>query len=223
MSRTHWRRSLTVSNPPLSKRLWDDNRDLAEACLEHPFIVGLADGTLSESRYGLFAQQDHFYLDAYARSYAWGAVRAQDFATRRQFGSLLAGIMTEGTLHEKTAPELGVSLEDVQPLPAAREYTDFLLATASLGTIGEHIAAMAPCAKLYGWLGTRLADQPYEERYAFWINMYAGAGYLEKVDIIMGMLDEHGEDSATEAIRFRTAMELEYHFFDSAWVNGESG
>ncbi len=212
-----------MSNPPLSRRLWDDNRDLAEACLEHPFIVGLADGTLSESRYGLFAQQDHFYLDAYARSYAWGAVRAQDFATRRQFGSLLAGIMTEGTLHEKTAPELGVSLEDVQPLPAAREYTDFLLATASLGTIGEHIAAMAPCAKLYGWLGTRLADQPYEERYAFWINMYAGAGYLEKVDIIMGMLDEHGEDSAIEAIKFRTAMELEYHFFDSAWVNGESG
>ena len=184
-----------MSNPPLSQRLWDDNRDLAEACLEHPFIVGLADGTLSESRYGLFAQQDHFYLDAYARSYAWGAVRAQDFATRRQFGSLLAGIMTEGTLHEKTAPELGVSLEDVQPLPAAREYTDFLLATASLGTIGEHLAAMAPCAKLYGWLGTRLADQPYEERYAFWINMYAGAGYLEKVDIIMGMLDEHGDDS----------------------------
>ena len=81
---------------------------------------------------------------------------------------------------------------------------------------------MAPCAKLYGWLGTRLADQPYDERYGFWINMYAGAGYLEKVDIIMGMLDEHGDDSADEAIKFRTAMELEYSFFDSAWVNGES-
>lgn len=208
--------------PSFSQRLWDDNRDLAEACLEHPFLVGLADGTLSESRYGLFAQQDHFYLDAYARSYAWGAVRAHDWRTRRQFGSLLAGIMTEGTLHEQTAPELGVSLEDVQPLPAAREYTDFLLATAATGTIGEHLAAMAPCAKLYGWLGTRLADQPFDERYGFWINMYSGQGYLEKVDIIMGMLDEHGDESNAEAIKFRTAMELEYHFFDSAWVNGET-
>ena len=214
-----------MSDPPLislSQRLWDDNRDLAEACLEHPFIVGLADGSLSESRYGLFAQQDHFYLDAYARSYAWGAVRAQDWGTRRQFGSLLSGILTEGTLHEKTAPELGVSLEDVQPLPAAREYTDFLLATASLGTIGEHLAAMAPCAKLYGWLGSRLADQPYDDRYGFWIDMYSSPDYLEKVDIIQRMLDEQGDDSSSEAIKFRTAMELEYHFFDSAWVNGEA-
>lgn len=214
-----------MSDPPqssLSQRLWDENRDLAEACLEHPFIVGLADGSLSESRYGLFAQQDHFYLDAYARSYAWGAIRAHDWATRRQFGALLSGILSEGTLHEKTAPELGVSLEDVQPLPAARAYTDFLLAAASTGTLGEHLAAMAPCAKLYGWLGTRLVDQPFDDRYDFWINMYSGPEYLAKVDIVMGMLDQHGDESDSVATRFRTAMELEYNFFDSAWVNGES-
>ena len=209
-----------MTDPPLSQRLWEANRDLAEACLEHPFLQGLADGSLSASRYGLFAQQDHFYLDAYARSYAWGAVRARDWATRRQFGGLLAGILTEGTLHEQTAPELGVSLDDVQPLPAARAYTDFLLATASLGEIGEHIAAMAPCAKLYGWLGARLADQPYDGRYAFWIDMYSGRDYLDKVQIIERMLDEHGDDSQQITTNYRTAMELEYQFFDSAWVNG---
>lgn len=206
----------------LSLRLWEENRDLAEACLEHPFITGLADGSLSESRYGLFTQQDHYYLDAYARSYAWGTIRAQDWATRRQFGALMSGILSEGTLHEQTAPELGVSLEDVQPLPAAREYTDFLLATASSGTLGEHLAAMAPCSKLYGWLGSRLADQPYDDRYDFWIDMYASPDYQAKVEIIMQMLDQHGDDSAPVAIKFRTAMELEYNFFDSAWVNGDA-
>lgn len=211
-----------MTESSLSQRLWESNRDLAEACLTHPFLSGLADGTLSDGRYALFTQQDHFYLDAYARSYAWGAVRARDWATRRQFGQLLAGILTEGTLHEQTAPELGVSLDDVQPLPAAREYTDFLLATASLGTIGEHIAAMAPCAKLYGWLGSRLADQPHDQRYGFWIGMYSGSDYHEKVELIEGMLDQHGDDSAEEQIKYRTAMELEYRFFDSAWRNGAS-
>ena len=209
-----------MTESSLSARLWDENRDLAEACLQHPFLQGLADGSLSADRYALFTQQDHFYLDAFARSYAWGAVRARDWATRRQFGELLAGILTEGTLHEQTAPELGVSLEDVQPLPAAREYTDFLLATASLGTTGEHLAAMAPCAKLYGWLGLQLADQPYDGRYDFWIEMYAGSGYQGKVALIEGLLDQHGDDSASEAIKYRTAMELEYRFFDSAWQNG---
>ena len=211
-----------MADPNYSQRLWRDNLDLAEACLEHPFMQGLADGSLSDARYGLFAQQDHFYLDAYARSYAFGAVRASDWATRRQFGQLLAGILTEGTLHEKTAPELGVSLEDVQPLPAAREYTDFLLATASTGTLGEHIAAMAPCARLYGWLGQRIADQPHDGKYGFWIGMYSGRDYLEKVEIIEGLLDEHGDQTGSEAIKFRTAMELEYNFFDSAWRNAEA-
>ena len=97
-----------MSEMRLSQQLWQDNEDLAQACLEHPFLQGLADGSLSDERYGLFAQQDHFYLDAYARSYAFGVVRAPDWATRRKFGQLLAGILTEGTLHEQTAPELGV-------------------------------------------------------------------------------------------------------------------
>ena len=69
-----------------------------------------------------------------------------------------------------------MSLEDVQPLPAAREYTDFLLATAATGTIGEHIAAMAPCSRLYGWLGQRLADAPHEDKFGFWIRDVLGAG-----------------------------------------------
>ncbi len=209
-----------MPEPPLSERLWEANRDLAEACLDHPFVQGLADGSLADSRYALFTQQDHFYLDAYARSYAWGAVRARDWATRRQFGQLLSGILTEGTLHEQTAPQLGVSLEDVQPLPAAREYTDFLLSTASVGTIGEHIAAMAPCARLYGWLGQRISDQPHDAKFDFWINMYSGSDYLEKVAIVQRMLDELGDDTDSEAVKFRTAMQLEYNFFDSAWVNG---
>ena len=207
----------------LSQRLWQDNLDLAEACLEHPFLRGLADGTLSEERYALFAQQDHFYLDAYARSYAFGVVHAPDWPTRRQFGRLLAGILSEGTLHEQTAPELGVSLDDVEPLPAAREYTDFLLATAATGTLGEHLAAMAPCARLYGWLGQRLADAPHDDRYGFWISMYSSRDYLSKIDIVEEMLDRHGDENGREAVRFRTAMQLEYHFFDSAWVHGASG
>ena len=211
-----------MSETRLSQQLWQDNLDLAQACLEHPFLRGLADGSLSEERYALFAQQDHFYLDAYARSYAFGVIHSPDWQTRRQFGQLLAGILSEGTLHEKTAPELGVSLDDVQPLPAAREYTDFLLATAATGTIGEHLAAMAPCARLYGWLGQRLADAPHDDRYAFWIGMYSGRDYLSKVDTVEQLLDRHGDPDGREAVRFRTAMQLEYNFFDSAWVHGQS-
>jgi len=213
----------TGTEPGYSKRLWRDNLDLAEASFEHPFIQGLLDGSLSDGRYALFTQQDHFYLDAYARSYAFGAVRAPDWGTRREFGELLAGILTEGTLHEQTAPALGVSLDDIQPLPAAREYTDFLLATAATGTLGEHLAAMAPCARLYAWLGRRIADLPHDDKFDSWISMYAGDDYHANVAVVEGLLDAHGLESKAEAVKFRTAMQLEYDFFDSAWRNGEAG
>jgi len=209
-----------VSETSPSQRLWGDNLDLAEACLAHPFVRGLADGSLSDSRYALFTQQDHFYLDAYARSYAFGVVRAPDWATRRQFGRLLAGILSEGTLHEQTAPRLGVSLDAVQPLPAAREYTDFLLASAATGTLGEHIAAMAPCARLYGWLGQRIADAPHDAKFDFWIGLYSSRDYLAKVELVQELLDQHAGRTEQEAVKYRTAMQLEYNFFDSAWRNG---
>ena len=50
--------------------------------------------------------------------------------------------------------------------------------------------------------------------------MYSGRDYLEKVAIVKRMLDELGDDTDSEAVKFRTAMQLEYNFFDSAWVNG---
>ena len=43
---------------PLSERLWQENRDLALACLEHPFIRRLSDGTLPAEVFGRYVAQD---------------------------------------------------------------------------------------------------------------------------------------------------------------------
>ena len=51
----------------LAEQLWDDSRDIADGCLEHPFVRGLADGTLSHERYARFIGQDAFFLDVFAR------------------------------------------------------------------------------------------------------------------------------------------------------------
>lgn len=209
-----------MTDLPLSERLWRANADLAQASLEHPFVQGLSDGTLSEERYAYFSGQDHFYLDVFARCYALGAYRAPDRETRRKFGQLLGGLSTEGTLHERTADRLDLDLEAAEPAPAAREYTDFLLAASAVGTLGEHLAAMAPCARLYRFLGTQLADRPHDERYKFWIDMYAGDGYGSNVATVEALLDRHGQDTPGERSKYRTAMQLERNFFESAWNGG---
>jgi len=53
--------------------------------LEHPFIRGLADGTLPEETFRYYVGQDTKYLVQYARARAAGIVKASDPATMLVF------------------------------------------------------------------------------------------------------------------------------------------
>jgi hypothetical protein len=50
--------------------LWGANQDLAQACLEHLFVGGIATGTLPVSRFAYYIGQDTFFLQAFARAVA---------------------------------------------------------------------------------------------------------------------------------------------------------
>ena len=50
--------------------LWRQSRDLADACLEHPFVQGIASGDLAPERFRVYVAQDACYLEAFARAYA---------------------------------------------------------------------------------------------------------------------------------------------------------
>ncbi|MCC7062776.1 MAG: hypothetical protein IT456_08235 [Planctomycetes bacterium] len=48
----------------LADLFWQNDRDLAAACLAHPFVRGLADGSLPQPRYRDYVAQDAFFLRA---------------------------------------------------------------------------------------------------------------------------------------------------------------
>ena len=86
-------------------------------------------------------------------AYAAGVFRAPDHEGRRVWHELQSGVFEELELHAATSQEMGIDLTQVTPLQATRAYTDFLLANAFGGTLGELVAAMAPCMRLYFYLG----------------------------------------------------------------------
>ena len=53
----------------------------------------------------------------------------------------------------------------------------FLLATARRGHLGETVAAMTPCMRLYAFLGQSLAAGPVAPAYADWVSTYADPGF----------------------------------------------
>ena len=89
----------------LSRDLWGANQDLVGACLKHPFVQGIASGTLPRERFVYYVGQDAFYLEAFARAYSIAGVKAPDWEGFLAFHALADGALEERRLHESYARE----------------------------------------------------------------------------------------------------------------------
>jgi thiaminase (transcriptional activator TenA) len=201
----------------VARALWDENAALADAALGHPFVRGLADGTLPAERFAAYIAQDAFFLESFARAYALALAHSPDRSALDTFAELIGGVRDELRLHASYAQRLGIDLTTVEPVPATLAYTDFLLATASIGGPGQTCAAMTPCMRLYAHLGQSLAAQPYRDTYAEWITTYAAPEFDELAATLERLLDAYSTDVDRERAIYGRAMRLELDFFEAAW------
>jgi thiaminase/transcriptional activator TenA len=199
----------------LARTLWQANADWAAKILSHPFVQGLGDGSLPVASFKGYVAQDAYFLDAFARAYAFclahGTTREDLFG----FSELIAGVLEELKLHKSYTEKLQVSLDDVTPLPATQAYVEFLLGTARHGQLGETIAAMTPCMRLYAFLGQELAKKDVAPAYADWVKTYSDPGFEALAARLETLLDQHAVDSPVVRANYRRAMELEHGFFDA--------
>lgn len=200
----------------LHRVLWEANADLAQACLEDPFIQGLVDGRLDPAAFRRYVAQDAFFLQAFLRAYALAAAKSEALDAIRTFQRLLAGVLDELELHSRYAAALGIDLTQIQPLPAARAYTDFLLRTAWSAGVDEIVAAMVPCMRLYAWLGQRLVLSWYEGHpYGEWIQTYSSPAFETLARELETLLDTLAEDRPAIREAYRYAMHCERAFFSA--------
>ncbi len=220
-----------MSAVALSTRLRRAADPIWQAQREHPFLRGIADGTLAPERFSRFVRQDYVFLVEYARLLALGAARAPDLATMTRFSELTREILTvEMDLHRSFAAELGIpaaELEAETPLPTTQGYTDFLVRTAALGDFAELAAALLPCMWGYAEIGRGLAAEGRspDERYARWVDMYASAEFGEMAEWCRALVDRLGADLVAEGRArleraFVTSSRYELAFWEMAW-NGE--
>ncbi len=200
----------------LHQVLWEANLDLARASLEQPFVQGLADGTLASGVFRVYVAQDAFFLRAFLGAYALGAARAGSLEQARTFHGFMGGVLEELDLHRGYAQRLGIDLDGVEPLPATRAYTDFLLRTAWSEGIDRILAAMVPCMRLYAWLGQGLAPRWREGHpYGEWIQAYSGEPFQALAAGIEALLDEVATDTPEVRDAYRYAMACEAAFFQA--------
>jgi len=221
---------LAMGRPPpahrhqmgLAARLWLAEQELAQQALEHPFVRALGEGTLDRERFKRYIAQDAFFLEAFARAYALALARSADREGMAAFFELLKGALDELDLHRGYAQQWQIDLAAVEPAQATLAYTDFLLATAALGSLGEVCAAMVPCMRLYAFLGQSLlaarGDRLERHPYAEWIRTYSSQEFEGLAERLEALLDRYAHDTPPVRGAYHRAMRLEVAFFEAAFA-----
>ncbi len=201
----------------LHDELWRANLHLTQSCLAHPFVQALGDGTLKTDLFRAFIAQDAFFLRGFLNAYALALARSDDTETIATFCELIGGVQEELKLHHVYAAELGIDLRGVAPNPACRAYTDFLLRTAWHTSLGETVAAMTPCMRLYAYLGGELALQCSQQHpYRRWIEAYSGEEFEQLAGRLEALLDRVAADTREVRDSYRYALQCELDFFSGA-------
>jgi thiaminase/transcriptional activator TenA len=209
--------NLVRTHAMIAHECWEEAQSLARATLAHPFVQGIATGTLPRQRFAHYVGQDAFFLDAFARAYALALAKSPDREGVATFKTLLDGAFNELQLHQGFAAKWGIDLAPT-PSAATRAYVDFLLSVAALEPVGHICAAMAPCMRLYAFLGQELKPRqnpasPYRE----WVETYSSPDFQRLAEQLEGLLDRYGGDVDRLREHYHRAMTLEYRFFDAAW------
>ncbi|MCF6139236.1 thiaminase II [Pseudalkalibacillus berkeleyi] len=199
-----------------------------EASFKHPFVTGIAGGSLPLENFRYYVLQDAYYLSHFAKVQALGAAKSQDMKTTACMASHAQGTYeAELSLHEQFSKLLGITDEErasFKPAPTAYAYTSHMYRAAHNGHLGDIIAAILPCYWLYYEIGEQMKGfKPEEPIYQEWIAAYGGEWFRTLVEEQINRLDEIAE-TVTEADRermkehFIISSQYEFEFWDMAYT-----
>lgn len=194
--------------------------------VDHPFVRGLAEGTLPQPCFSHYLTQDYLFLLQLARAYGLAAFKAErleelQFATR----GLSAIIDHEVRMHVTYCAGWGLSEAEMAATSEAGEtmaYTRFVLDRGMAGDLLDLLVALAPCIVGYGEIGRTLLADPRTRRegnpYGAWIETYAAAdyqavadGHIRQMDAVMRRRGSPARrDVLIETFRHATRLEADF-------------
>ncbi len=113
----------------LTERLHKACEPVWKKILEHPFLKELGQGTLPQSKFDFWAQQDYIFVKEALRFFSVLIAKSPEFL-QANFIQALPVLQNELQLFRDYARERGFVLEDVEPAFVCQAYNSFLLASA---------------------------------------------------------------------------------------------
>ncbi len=207
--------------------LWASIQSIYAEILRHPFLVGLADGTLEREAFRFYVLEDAYYLTEFARTLSLLAAKApKDDWIVRLNRDAIGSLVAERALHESYFVDFGLTEEEIRsrpPAPTSLAYTSYLLATVYGRPFAEALSAVLPCYWIYLEVGKALAKKGSPDPlYQRWIDNYGSEAYDAEVRSILDMMDEVAEEEGPASrramvSRFTTTSRYEWMFWDMGY------
>ncbi len=177
-----------------------------EAYTWHPFVRGIADGSLPLAAFRRYLIQDYLFLIHFARAKALAVFKAESLAAMREKTAGIAAILAETSMHLRYCAEWGIPEAEVLATPEAAEtvsYTRYVIDRGLAGDILDLEVALAPCTVGYGEVALRVEASPARRRegnpYESWIRTYADPGYQALARGAAARIDALGVSHGGEA------------------------
>jgi thiaminase/transcriptional activator TenA len=207
-----------MSHTLLHQRLAAENSDLFAACLDGPFVSGLADGSLPAAAFREYLAQDSLFVRDYLAATATAVMACADHSDLvRALADLLIGGLSELASIERDAVAFGANLNHIQRLPATEGFSAFLTQSISRGRPDLCVITLAPCLELYGYIGRTVQHSgrvtAAEPAYRKWFAKYASESMQDLARGWQRHVDAFGSYSSEARALYRAALTHERDFF----------
>ena len=213
-----------------TERLLNVAKEIWEAYHEHPFVQGIADGSLDKEKFKYYMIQDYLYLIDYTKVFAIGAAKAKDLSAMKLFAGYTHAILDgEMDIHRAYMARLGITPEEAETADVALDnlsYTSYMLRVAYEEGQAEVATAILSCAVSYEVIARKIVenhpealDHPF---YGEWVSGYAADAYHEENQVLIDLMNRLSEGYSEEQLQhleeiFMACSRYEMAFWNMAW------
>ncbi len=212
-----------------TQQLLDYAAEVWTAYNEHPFVLGIQNGTLEREKFRFYMIQDYLYLGDYAKIFALGVAKATSLSNAMLFSQYISVMNGELNVHSDYMARLGITQEDIDSAKRSLDslsYTSYMLRVAYEETEVEIVAAILACAYSYEVIAKKMVENNPaavdDEFYGSWISGYVSEEYSEENRVLIELLDDMTKSYTPAQIEhlkdvFLACSRYEMAFWDLSW------
>lgn len=212
-----------------TQQLLDYAAEVWTAYNEHPFVLGIQNGTLEREKFRFYMIQDYLYLGDYAKIFALGVAKATSLSNAMLFSRYISVMNGELNVHSNYMARLGITQEDIDSAKRSLDslsYTSYMLRVAYEETEVEIVAAILACAYSYEVIAKKMVENNPaavdDEFYGSWISGYVSEEYSEENRVLIELLDDMTKSYTPAQIEhlkeiFLACSRYEMAFWDLSW------